>query len=403
MPDDQTVTDQTLTDQMPAQTLTDLGPVLQPVETARGLPNAHYTSQTVYEEERDAVVFANWAGIGFGFDVPNPGDVMPVDFMGMPMLIVRDNDGEVGVFQNTCRHRGMVLVEKKGNIRGTIRCPYHSWCYGLKGELRSTPHVGGPGQNLHDNIKRGELGLYPIRSHVYRDVVFVNVSGSADPFEVYAAPLLERMKDHDKPVYHGGEGSGFSFDVACNWKLAAENYLESYHLPWIHPGLNSYSRLEDHYHVPGAAPMAGQGTLVYQQTKGEAGEVFPDFGGLPEKWDNGAEYPVLFPNVLFAYQRDHAFAMLLLPQGPQETIERTEIFYAFPEGARPDLDDLKAQNAVQWKGVLEEDLFVVEGMQKGRHGVHFDGGKFSPVMDNPTHDFHRWVAERLATARAKSA
>jgi choline monooxygenase len=388
---------------MPKDYPSDLSAVLQPVGTARGLPNAHYTDQKVYEEERDAVMFATWAGIAFGFDVPNEGDAMPVDFMGMPLLIVRDQDGEVGVFQNTCRHRGMVMIEKKSNIRGTIRCPYHSWCYGLKGELRSTPHVGGPGQNLHEDIKRSELGLVRIRSHVYRDVVFVNVDGKAPSFEEYAAPLLSRMKDHTAPVYHGGEGSGFSFDVACNWKLAAENYLESYHLPWIHPGLNSYSRLEDHYHVPGAAPMAGQGTKVYRQIKGEAGEVFPDFDGLPAFWDAGAEYPVLFPNVLFAYQRDHAYVMLLLPQGPEQTIERTELFYSFKEGERPDLEALKAKNAILWKGVLEEDLFVVEGMQKGRHGMHFDGGKFSSVMDNPTHDFHRWVAEQLVKARSAAA
>ena len=95
---------------MPDDLRTDLSYVIKPVETARGLPNAHYTSQAVYDEERDGVMFANWAGIGFGFDVPNEGDVMPVDFMGMPLLIARDSDRQVGVFQNTCRHRGMILV-----------------------------------------------------------------------------------------------------------------------------------------------------------------------------------------------------------------------------------------------------------------------------------------------------
>lgn len=387
---------------MPGDLRTDLSSVLAPVGEARGLPNAHYTSHAVYEEERDAVVFTSWAGVGFGFDVPQEGDAMPVDFMGMPLLLVRDGKGKVRVYQNTCRHRGMVMITEKGNIRGTIRCPYHSWCYGLDGSLRSTPHVGGPGQNIHDQVPRKELGLIELASHVYRDVVFVNVDGKAPPFEIWAAGLLDRMKHHDKPVYHGGVNSGFSFDVACNWKLAAENYLESYHLPWIHPGLNSYSRLEDHYHLPHDGGFAGQGTKVYRQLIGENSERFPDFGGLPSKWDNYAEYPVLFPNVLFAFQRDHGYAMLLLPQGPERTIERTELFYSFPADEHHDLDALKAQNAHLWKGVLEEDLFVVEGMQKGRHGLHFDGGKFSPVMDNPTHDFHKWVAEKLVAARAQA-
>lgn len=382
---------------MPKDHLTDLSAVTAPVGQARGLPNPHYTDAEVFEEERHAVLYANWSGIGFGFDVPNAGDVMPIDFLGMPLLVVRDNDGGIGVFQNTCRHRGMILVEEKGNIRGTIRCPYHSWCYGLKGELRSTPHVGGPGQNLHENIDRKTLGLTEIRSHVWRDIIFVNVDGKAAPFEEAHKNLLERMKEHDKPVYRG---DGFSFDVACNWKLAAENYCESYHLPWIHPGLNAYSRLEDHYHVENDGNFAGQGVTVYQQIKGDNGEVFPDFEGLSEAWDAGAEYPTLFPNVLLAFQRDHTFVMLLLPQGIDKTIERTEIFYSFDPATRPDLDALRAKNAAQWKSVLEEDLFVVEGMQRGRHAVHFDGGKFSPVMDTPTYDFHRWVATQIEQARA---
>ena len=134
---------------MKHDSLTDLAEVLQPVSTARGLPNAHYVDPNVFAEETKALLFAQWAGIGFAKDIPNAGDAMPIDFLGVPLLAVRDEDGNVGVFQNICRHRGMILVSEPGNIRGTIRCPYHSWCYGLNGKLRSTPHVGGPWQNLH--------------------------------------------------------------------------------------------------------------------------------------------------------------------------------------------------------------------------------------------------------------
>ncbi len=384
---------------MPDDHLTDLAAVTQPVEIARGLPNAHYTDPTVFAEERESVLFANWSGIGFAHDVPEPGDVMPVDFVGMPLLIVRDQDGGIGVFQNTCRHRGMVLVAEKGNIRGTIRCPYHSWCYGLKGELRSTPHVGGPGQNLHENVDRGALGLFTIRTHVWRGVIFVNVDGKAPAFQDYAARLIDRWRELDQPLHHGGVESGFPFDVACNWKLAVENYCESYHLPWIHPGLNVYSRLEDHYHIEEPGHFSGQGTTVYRQIKGEGGATLPDFAGLSDFWDEGAEYAVLYPNVMFGVQRDHAFVILLQPQGPERTIERNEIFYAFDPATRPDMAPIIEKNAAQWKSVLREDLFVIEGMQKGRHGQYFDGGKFSPVMDNPTHLFHRWVADQIARGR----
>ncbi len=379
---------------------TGLDTVAGPIETARGLPNTHYTSDSVFEEEREALLFRNWSGIGVGADIPEAGDVMPVEFAGMPLLLIRGHDGQVRVLQNTCRHRGMILVEKAGNLRGTIRCPYHSWCYNLDGSLRATPHVGGPGRNLDPNIRRDELGLIEIRSAMWRDIVFVNISGDAPEFAEYAATLLERWCEHEHPVHHGGEASSFTFDVACNWKLAIENYCESYHLPWIHPGLNSYSRLEDHYHIEAPGKFAGQGTRVYRQIEGENGERFPDFPGLSEFWDEGAEYVALFPNVMLAAQRDHCYAIILLPQGKDRTIERNEIYYSFDPQTRPDLKSLIDRNAVQWRGVLEEDLFVVEGMQKGRKGVFFDGGKFSPAMDGPTHVFHRWAAGRMQDHRA---
>ena len=380
--------------------MTNLSKVRQPVSKAKGLPNAHYVSDTVFEEEREAVLFANWSGVGFGKDIPNEGDAMPVDFLGIPLLLVRDQDMQVRVYQNTCRHRGMILVQEKGNVRGTIRCPYHSWCYGLNGQLRSTPHVGGPGQNLHDDIKRDELGLIEIRSHVFMDVVFVNVSGTAAPFEEAHAELIARWAEFaDKPIYHGGADSSFTLEVQTNWKLAVENYCESYHLPWVHPALNSYSRLEDHYNVEEPLKFSGQGTLVYQQLNGEGGQIFPDFEGLSDKWDTSAEYITVYPNTLIGVHRDHVFAIVLEPKAKDRTVEHIELYYAAPEAAEDGFADLRAANTKQWKLVFEEDIFVVEGMQKGRMGWFFDGGKFSPAMDSPTHMFHDWVAAQLEPGR----
>lgn len=385
----------------PSTPCASLEAVMRPVASARGLPNEHYIDEAVFTEECEAVLLNNWAGIGFGKDVPNPGDVKPIDFLGQPLLIARDQQGALRVFQNVCRHRGMILVEEQKNITGAIRCPYHSWCYSLKGELRATPHVGGPGNNAHDEIKRDELGLLEVRSHVWRDVIFVNISGTAPAFEEYAGSVMERWKEFDQPLYHGGPTGSFKLNVETNWKLAVENYCESYHLPWVHPGLNSYSRLEDHYNIEEPGAYSGQGTLVYQQLRLEDQATFPDFENLSSKWDTSAEYISFFPNVLFGVHRDHAFAIVLEPKAIDHTVEHIELYYSKPldESYQPLLE----KNAQLWKDVFREDIFVVEGMQKGRRGGLFDGGKFSPVMDNPTHIFHHWVASHvndMRTARA---
>lgn len=375
---------------------TDLNAVRQPIASANGLPNAHYIDPVTFSEERDAVLFDNWAGLAVAADVPEVGDAVPLTFLGMPLFIVRDRENHVRVFQNTCRHRGMILIDEPRRIEGAIRCPYHSWCYATDGRLVSTPHVGGPGQNTHDGIDRALLGLIEIRSHIWMDVIYINISGTALPFEEANADLIARWAEFNKPLFHGGAESRFTLDVACNWKLAVENYCESYHLPWIHPGLNSYSRLEDHYHIEAPQQYSGQGTLVYRQLADDAGQVFPDFEGLSDKWDTAAEYITVYPNVLMGVHRDHAYAIILVPQGPERTLENIHIYY--PQ-ANTDAA-LRQRNATQWKDIFLEDVFVVEGMQRGRHAPHFDGGRFSPAMDGPTHMFHDWVAAQMERSRA---
>ena len=376
--------------------LTDLSRVKEPLGTANGLPNAHYIDPAVFAEERDALLFGQWAGLAVAADVPEAGDAKPITFMDMPLLLLRDRNDQVRVFQNTCRHRGMILVEEPRKIEGAIRCPYHSWCYSLEGKLVSTPHVGGPGQNTHPDVDRSTLGLTEIRSHIWRDVVWVNVDGQAPEFEVAMKPVMERWAEFERPLFHGGVDSKFVLSVKSNWKLAVENYCESYHLPWVHPGLNSYSRLEDHYNIEEYGAYSGQGTLVYRQLEGANGAKFADFEGLDAKWDTAAEYLSVYPNVLLGMHRDHAFAIVLVPKGPEETEENIHLYYANPETDA----ELRAKNTEQWKVVFEEDIFVVEGMQRGRHGVNFDGGRFSPAMDGPTHCFHDWVAGKVNERRA---
>jgi len=358
------------------------------------LPNECYVDLEQFALERQKLFFSSWSALAFGKDVPENGDAKPVDFLGLPLLLLRDREGIVRVYHNICRHRGMILVNEARNITGAIRCPYHSWCYDLDGTLKATPHVGGPGQNSHKDVDRSQLGLAEVRCHVWHDVVFINVDAKADDFETANRDLLTRWKELEQPCHFGGPDSEFELVVKSNWKLAVENYCESYHLPWVHPGLNSYSKLEDHYHIVAADQYAGQGTRVYNPNLSPEQE-FSDFGGLSKKWDQSAEYVALFPNVLLGVHRDHRYAIILVSDGMEQTKERVAIYYADKNMTTPEYADLRKQNAQMWEEIFIEDVSVVEGMQAGRHGFGFDGGKFSPVMDEPTWLFHQWVASRM--------
>ena len=385
---------------MSAIPLSNLDPVLTSTDRAKGLPNEHYVSEAVFEEEKKVILFDNWSAIGSGKDIPNAGDVKPISFVGMPLMMVRDEDNKAHVFQNTCRHRGMILIEEPTNIKGAIRCPYHSWCYSLKGELCATPMVGGTESNSHESISNEELGLFEVRSTLWQDIIFVNISGKAPAFKDYASKAIKRWSEFDKPLYHGGEASSFSLNLETNWKLAVENYCESYHLPWVHPELNVTSSIEDHYHIEEMGAFSGQGSHVYNQIKTKDGKVFPDFEGLSSKWNETSEYIALYPNVLLGVHRDHFFSIIIEPIATNKTIEHVSLYYSKSPSEMPQLNGLINENASFWKTVFQEDVGVVEGMQRGRSGLMFDGGKFSPVMDSATHCFHRWVAQTLKDSRS---
>jgi phenylpropionate dioxygenase-like ring-hydroxylating dioxygenase large terminal subunit len=374
--------------------------VLTSIHQAKGLPNDHYISDAVFEEEKIAILFDNWSAIGFGKDIPKEGDAKPINFVDMPLLMVRSSNGEINVFQNTCRHRGMILVEEPTNITGMIRCPYHSWSYSLNGDLCATPMVGGIGIHTHEAINHDELGLFKIRSAVWQDIVFVNISNNAQEFRDYAAKTIERWSEFEKPLYHGGDSSSFTLNLNTNWKLAVENYCESYHLPWIHPELNTTSNIKDHYHIEEPGQCSGQGSHVYNQMKSESGDVFPDFESLSKKWNTTSEYIALYPNVLLGVHRDHFYSIIIQPISSEKSIEHVSIYYAKKPDEMPQLKSLIDTNAHFWKEVFLEDVGVVEGMQQGRKGLLFDGGKFSPAMDSATHCFHQWVAQLVKNYRS---
>jgi choline monooxygenase len=373
--------------------------VLQPIAKASGLPNQAYTGADFFAFERDRIIAKTWFCIGFGKDVPATGDIRPVRLMGVPLLMARRADGSIGIMHNVCSHRGTELVTEPGNAAKLIRCPYHSWVYDLDGRLVSTPNVGGARQRDCPGFDRAQHGLKPVRGAYFWDMVFVNLDGKAEPFETFIAPLAKRWADFDMGrIRHPGGSGSLELAVNCNWKLAVENYCEAYHLPSVHPTLNSYSRLEDHFGIAEDGHFAGQGTHAYTPLLVEGGPGLPQFSGLPERWSKAAEYVALFPNVLLGIHRDHYFAIRLEPLAPDRTLEHLEIYYVGEESTARHYDQVKDANLAAWRRVFAEDVAIVERMQSGRQSPAFQGGVFSPVMDPPTHCFHRWMAERLLAA-----
>ena len=375
--------------------------VSKPIKDAHGLPNECYTSKEYTLIERKKLFEDKWMVIGVASSLPNVGDAKPVDILGMPILLVRGKDKKIRVFHNVCSHRGLKLVTKPGNIKNVIRCPYHSWSYNFDGELVATPHIGG--MNIHQtkDFERSKSNLKEIRSYIWLDLIMININNNEMSFEEYIKPLSDRweefwpIKDREL-INHSNDFGYFKLNANCNWKFAIENYCESYHLPWVHPGLNSYSKIEDHYHIQGLPNrFAGQGTVVYNP-RFEGKEKFPCFPNWPKNKENIAEYVALFPNVMLGIHKDHYYAYWLEPINHEFTLEHMELYYVGEEAANSKkFESLRKQNHKQWEDIQKEDVDIIQGMQIGRNSPVYNGGNFSPVMDNPTHHFHKWVAQNL--------
>ena len=371
------------------------------IEKAHGLPNECYTSKDYTLIERKKLFEDKWIVAGVASSIPEIGDVKPIDILGMPILILRNKQNEVKVFHNVCSHRGVKLVSKSGKINSLIRCPYHSWSYSLDGKLMATPHIGGMNKHSAEGFDKSKSNLKEIRSYIWLDLIMININQNEMSFEEYIKPLSDRwekfwpIKDREL-IHHSNDFGYFKLNAKCNWKFAIENYCESYHLPWVHPGLNSYSKIEDHYHIQGLPNrFAGQGTVVYNpQFKGK--EKLPSFPNWPKDKENIAEYVALFPNVMLGIHKDHYYAYWIEPINHEFTLEHMELYYVGEQAAQANkFKSLRKQNHKQWEDIQKEDVDIIQGMQTGRNSPSYNGGNFSPVMDNPTHHFHKWVAQNL--------
>ena len=375
--------------------------VSETIEKAHGLPNECYLNGVYTEIERKKIFEDKWVVIGTASSLPKPGDAKPFNLLGIPLIILRDKKNKIRVFHNVCSHRGYKLLQKPCNLKNILRCPYHSWSYDFSGNLVATPHLGGMNKHENNKFDKTKNNLKEVRSSVWLDLIMVNISNNEISFEEYIKPLEDRWskfwtKEDQKLIHRANDYGYFLLEVKCNWKFAIENYCESYHLPWVHPGLNAYSKIDDHYHIQGLPNrFAGQGTVVYNP-RFEGEKEFPTFPGWSKEKEQYAEYVALFPNVMLGIHKDHYYAYWLEPVSHNYTKEHMEIYYVGEESATSEkYKNLRRQNYEQWHSIQSEDLMIIEGMQEGRNSPIYNGGNFSPVMDNPTHHFNKWVATNL--------
>jgi choline monooxygenase len=358
------------------------------------LPNGAYIDPAWFERERTELFARLWTAIGSRAEVPGPGDLLGRTHLGTPVLLARDRLDVLRGFHNVCSHRGSLLLDGSASRQPSIACPYHCWTYALDGRLIATPHVGGHGRMQAPEVEPGALGLKPIRVAEWGGIVFADVSGHEPPIEEHMAPLRQRWAAYPfDGLMHGGSAE---FVVESNWKLALENFVESYHLPWVHPALNSYSRSEDHYDVIEPPLLVGQGNRTAAPPALEG--KLPRFPGLSGAMAQQGEFLLAFPNAIVIAMPDHYATMVVTPVSVDRTRERFDFWFLPGEPESAAVKEAREAAMARWIAINREDVEIVARLQRGRGSPGFTGGLITEHWERPVEALQRMVARRMGLA-----
>lgn len=371
---------------------------LAPAEgIARGLPRAAYTDETFFRLECERLFPRHWVFVGHAHDIPETGDVMPVTVAGMPVILVRGKSGEVNAFYNTCRHRGRKLVDEPCRHRKVLTCPYHGWSYDLDGALRATPHFGGYQKPSVPGFDKNAFGLKPVRATQWHDWLLVNLDGNAPSFEEQVSPIVQRVMDWDfraegydlTSLRHVGT---IEFgEIWGNWKIVVENFIEPYHVPFVHSyscagqPLNDHFAISDGLLVGSAASIEGSKAAVSREEQVAAAER--------EQLDSSALYLVLFPNFALGFYGDSVISILTVPLAAGRTWERFDLYvWGYVEPTAEIIEGWIDLN----RRINAEDVRMIEGMQEGLASPVMDEGAIiSPHWEHCIQQFEMLVAESV--------
>ncbi|MEM1116528.1 MAG: SRPBCC family protein [Bacteroidota bacterium] len=355
---------------------------VDPLERADTIPSSWYTDARMGPIEQEAVFRPSWQVVGHVSQVPEAGDYLCATVAGEPVIAVRNAAGDLRAFYNVCRHRGGPLaLDEQGSCR-MLQCKYHGWTYTLDGTLRGVPRF-----DRTELFDPGDFALVAVAVEVWQGLVWVCVdpeaarplAASVDGIAERIAPQrLDALRFHRRVVY----------EVACDWKVYVDNYLEGYHLPLVHPELCKTLDVSA-YLTETAARHSLQHSPIRQRDDGSV------YG------EGDAFYYFVFPNVMLNILPGRLQTNVVLPDGPNRCRVVFDYFYAdlaSPEAERRIADDLAFSDAVQ-----QEDIEICEHVQRGLASRGYDRGRFSVECEAGVHHFQGLLKEAFRDALARTA
>ncbi|MHC8508460.1 MAG: aromatic ring-hydroxylating oxygenase subunit alpha [Rhodospirillales bacterium] len=353
------------------------------------MPARCYYDPAVYEHEKDRIFHRSWWCMGHVSQVRETGQYVQTNIHDQNVFVVRGGEGELRAFHNVCQHRGHELLRGAGKTR-VITCPYHAWAYGLDGQLRAarnSENVAGFDPCLY--------GLKPVRVETYAGFVFVNIDPDAKPLRDLAGGLEDEIRRYCPHIDDLVFAKRDVYDVAANWKVLIDNFLECYHCAPAHKDFVDLVDM-DSYRTVTRGVYSSQISDAPRTTKSRAfsfekGDV--DFGYAG--W-------FLWPNLtIWVYPGEPNISTLqILPSGPERTVEHQDWFIPAPEPT-PQLAGAMAYQ----KDVLQpEDIALCESVQRGLKTAGYNQGRFivddgmTELSEHAVHHFQTMVVEALGGA-----
>ncbi len=363
------------------------------------LPASAYRDPARFDLEMRAIFRREWIHVTRLDDIV-PMSLRRVHVAGQNILLVRDGEGVVRAFLNSCRHRGAELCETDSRKLGSrlISCPYHQWSYGLDGRLARIPWATPTA-----DFRKEDHGLIPVHVRVWNGFVFVSLAAEPPPFEL--APDLGVSALDNWPMADLVTGHVFEKELACNWKVFWENYNECLHCPGIHPELcdmvpvyahGVMSPSEEPGWTPDTPPPAGNlkpGARTWTLSGKTCGPEFPRLTDAERS--AGHTFVTLYPTMFIVAHVDYVRAVTLTPLGPERTRLTATWLFGRETLEQPgfDLADVTGFATI----VLEQDGAACEMNQRGLRNEGFSGGTLMP-QEFDIRRFHRWVLERAPMA-----
>ena len=363
--------------------------VSQPFEQAKAMPPSVYTSEEFLTRELSNIFSKDWFCVGRADALPNVGDYLTQDLAGQPIMVIRNKDNSLRAQSNVCLHRMSTLLHGRGNARSIV-CPYHAWTYNLDGSLR-----GAPAMSLNEGFSKESYKLPQVRCQEWLGWVFVTLDLDASDVAVQLAQVEGMVGDYDMANYQETFFETHVWDT--NWKVLAENFMESYHLPVCHAGtVGALSRLEDMVCPPGLPAFNYHTILKDDQLK--IALAHPDNDRMKGERRRTTYLLAIYPSLLITLTPGYFWYLTLHPEGVGKV--RINFGGGMSKEWMQDAEALK--NLEDLKSLLDEvnveDRGCTEKVYNGICSDLADPGHLSH-LERPNYDFATYISQRMQAAR----